>query len=364
MKDPARDSRRAISTVLAKIAVATIFLTLAMHAVPNLQGRTEDMLRFLGEHYVGEWFGWVIGGALGLLLLSAGNTAMNALVNIQFLMAVDKELPQPLRRLNRYGMPIIPLLIATAAPVIVLLIVHDVLILAHLYAIGVVGAILINIGSTATDQSLGLKPTVRLAMLLSAVILFFIEIFIAVEKPDAAFFAGVVLFIGLSARELARRKKFVPAPALEAATAPVLRKVKTGRGAPRTKFLLAMKDTSDRLLRFAIEEAKARNALLYVLRVKEIAVGSLPEKLQLASNGTERKVAETLDAADINYHIISIPSNEVGYTIAEQAATLGVDRVILGATRRGLLEQVLKGSVINSVSTLLPEEVQLVIFGG
>lgn len=364
MKDPTRDSRRAISAVLSKIVVATIFLTLAMHAVPGLQGRTEDMLRFLGEYYVGGWFGWVVGLALGLLLLSAGNTAMNGLVNIQFLMAVDKELPQSLRRLNRYGMPIIPLIIATIAPVIILLIVHDVLILAHLYAIGVVGAILINIGSTATDNSLGIKKNIKLLMIVSAVVLFFVEISIAVEKPDAALFAGIVLFVGLSARELARRKRIVAIPAVEVAAAPVLRRVKTGKGAPRAKFLLAMKDTSDRLLRFAIEEAKARNALLYVLRVKEIAVGSLPEKLQLAGNGTERKVAEILDSADVNYHIISIPSNEVGYTIAEQAATLGVDRVILGATRRGLLEQALKGSVINSVSTLLPEDVQLVIFGG
>lgn len=364
MKDPARDSRRAISVVLTKIAVATIFLTLAMHAVPGLEGRTEDMLRFLGEHYIGEWFGWVIGIALGLLLLSAGNTAMNGLVNIQFLMAVDKELPQPLRWLNRYGMPIIPLLIAIIAPVIILLIVHDILILAHLYAIGVVGAILINIGSTATDASLDIKKKIKVMMLISAVVLFFVEITIAVKKPDAALYAGIVLFVGLGAREFARRRKVVFAPAAEVAVAPVLRKVKTGRHAPKVSYLVAMKDTSDRLLRFAIEEARARNALLYVLRVKEIAVGSLPEKLQLAADGSERKVAEMLDSADVNYHIISIPSNEVGYTIAEQAATLGVDRVILGATRRGLLEQALKGSVINSVSTLLPEEVQLVIFGG
>lgn len=362
MKDPARDSRRAILAVLAKIVIATIFLTLAMHAVSGLTGRTEDMLRFLGEHYVGDWFGWVVGFSMGLLLLSAGNTAMNGLVNIQFLMAVDKELPRSLRRLNRYGMPVIPLIVAILAPTIVLLIVHDVLILAHLYAIGVVGAILINVASTATDPSLGLKYTVKSMMMVSAVILFFVEISIAIEKPDAALYAGIVLFIGLSARQLARRTKIAPLPTLEVATAPVYRKVHTGRNAPKTKFLLALKSPSSRLLRFAIEEAKSRNALLYVLRVKEIAVGSLPEKLELHANGTERALAESLDAADVNYHILSIPSNEVGYTIAEQAATLGVDRVILGATKRGLLEQALKGSVINAVSTLLPEEISLVIY--
>ncbi len=82
MKDPARDSRRAILAVLAKVIIATIFLGLAMHAVPQLTGHTEDMVRFLGEHYVANWFGWIVAFALGLLLISAGNTALNGLISI------------------------------------------------------------------------------------------------------------------------------------------------------------------------------------------------------------------------------------------------------------------------------------------
>jgi amino acid transporter len=364
MKNPQSDSRRAILTVLAKISVATIVLTLAMHAVPNLSGRTEDMLRFLGEYYVGDWFGWAVAFTLGLLLISAGNTALNGLVGVQFLMSVDRELPKALRRLNRYGVPIIPLIVATASPIVVLLLVNDVLNLAYLYAIGVVGAILINVGSTATDPTLGLKQRTRFLMAASALVLLFVELSIAVARPQATLFAAIVLAVGLGARQIARRTKPTAVVLPELALAPIYRKVRTGRNAPTAKFLVATKNRSERLLRFAIEEAKARNALLYVLRIKEIAVGSLPEKLELYANGGERMVAETLDTSEVNYHLISIPSNEVGYTIAEQAATLGVDRVILGATRRGLLEQALKGSVINSVSTLLPEEVQLVIFGG
>jgi len=42
----------------------------------------------------------------------------------------------------------------------------------------------------------------------------------------------------------------------------------------------------------------------------------------------------------------------------------GIDRVILGASRRGVLEKTLRGSLIRAVSRLLPEEIQLVIFGG
>lgn len=364
MKDPDRDSRKAILSVLVKVIVATVFLGFAMHAVPNLTNHTEDMVRFLGEHYIGSWFGWVVAFSLGFLLISAGNTALNGLVGIQFLMSVDKELPSSLRRLNRYGVPVIPLVIATLAPVVILLIINDVLTLAQLYAIGVVGAILINVSSTATDSTLGLRQLSRALMVVSAVILFFVELSIAVEKPKAALFAGIVLAIGLTARELAQRRRVVPAVALEVAPVFPLRKVRTGRGAPTAKFLVAMKDKGERLLRFAVDEARTRKAMLIVLRVKEIAVGALPEKLELSFNGEEKRIAEMCSTAGIDYQIISIPSYEVGYTVAEQAAMFGVDRVILGATQRGLLEKALKGSVINSVSTLLPEEIQLVIFGG
>ncbi len=365
MGDPKRDSRKAILSVLAKVVLATVFLGLAMHAIPQLTGHTEDMVRFLGEHYVGEWFGWIVAIALGLLLISAGNTALNGLISVQFLMSVDNELPSSLRRLNNHGVPLIPLIVATLAPIIVLLFVNDVLTLAQLYAIGVVGAILINIGSSATDSSLKLRKVARYLMMVSAIILFFIELSIAVEKPKAALFASIVLVVGLSAREIARRRIVpIPVPAVELASAVARRRVRTGKGAPTSKFLVSMKDKSERLLSFAIDEARARNAMLVILRVKEIAVGALPEKLELYSDGEEQRIAETCSKSGVDYQIISIPSYEVGYTIAEQAAMFGVDRVILGATQRGLLEKALKGSVIRSVSTILPEEIQLVIFGG
>jgi amino acid transporter len=364
MKNPNQDSRRAIFAVLSKVIIATVFLGLAMHAIPNLTGHTEDMVRFLGEHYVGPWFGWVVAFSLGLLLISAGNTALNGLISVQFLMAVDRELPTNLRRLNRHGVPVLPLVIATAAPILVLFVIHDVLTLAQLYAIGVVGAIVVNVGSTSTDYSLPLRRWVRWLMFGSAIILFLIEASIAIQKPKAAIFASVVLVVGLSARALAKRARVPEAVPALAETQLVRPRRHVRRRPPSTRFLVAVKDTSDRLLNFAIEEAKARDALLIVLRVREIAVGTLPGKLELSTNGIEQKIEDLCSQADINYEIVTIPSYEVGYTIAEQAATFGVDRVILGATHRGMLENALKGNVIRSVSQFLPEEVQLVIYGG
>jgi amino acid transporter/nucleotide-binding universal stress UspA family protein len=367
MKDPARDSRRAILSVLAKVVVANLLLGLAMLAIPGLVPgeHIEDMLRFLGEHYVGPWFGWFVAISLGILLISAGNTALNGLISIQFLMAIDKELPSSLRKLNRHGVPVLPLIVTTVVPIMVLLVIHDVETLAHLYAIGVVGAITINLGSTATDKSVSMKPFIKILMLISTVVLFLIEVSIAVKKHEATIFAGLILLLGLGARQFTRMRaaaKPVPAEVAPAPLVPIRKRRRTS--IPSVKFLLAIKDVNDRLLKFALEEAKQRGALLFVLRVKEIAVGALPERMEMKVNGTEEHIDRICSTAGIDYQIISIPSYEVGYTIAEQAATFGVDRVIMGATRRSVLENMLRGSVMRSLSSYLPEEVQLIIFGG
>ena len=92
------------------------------------------------------------------LLLSAVNTALADLVSIQFMLSRNKELPHALRRPE-------PVRHAAAAAGrrrrssrrSVVLIFPDVEKLAGLYAIGVVGAISINLGTTSTNRALALQ---------------------------------------------------------------------------------------------------------------------------------------------------------------------------------------------------------------
>jgi amino acid transporter len=366
MKDPTRDSRKAILAILAKVLIVNALLGLAMLAIQGLKpgDYLEDMIRFLAEHYVGKWFGLVIASSLGVLLISAGNTALNDLISIQFLMSVDRELPSSLRILNRHGVPIVPLAVATLVPIIVLLLIGNVEMLSHLYAIGLVGAMTINLGSTATDRTVKLKSVVRGFMMVSATVLLLIEVSIAVNKTQAVVFASSILVVGLGARTLARRRYRALPTVTEAAEVAVQRPKRKPRAVPTTRYLLAMKDLNERLLRFAIEEAESRKALLFVLRVKEIAVGALPAQLEMPTNGQEQAIEKICTDAGIDYRSIKIPSYDVGYTIAEQAATFGVERVIIGAEKRSRLEYALKGSVMRSLGSLLPEDIQLIIFGG
>ena len=209
-----------------------------------------------------------------------------------------------------------------------------------------------------------MKPHVKLLMIISAAIMLLIELSIAIEKHQATVYAGIILFVGLGARYLMQRTKIAASRPAEVPIAPSPIRKRRRTSIPSTKYLLALKDVNDRLLKFALDEAKQRGALLFILRVKEIAVGALPERIEMKVNGEEEHIESLCSDSGIDYQIISIPSYEVGYTIAEQAATFGVDRVIMGATKRSVVENMLRGNVMRSLSAYLPEEVQLVIFGG
>ena len=115
------------------------------------------MLRYMGETFVGPRFGKVVGWVFALLLLSAVNTAIGGMVALLYVMARDRELPDTFMQLNRFGVPWVPLIAATVLPVIVLDLGESVEALASLYAIGVVGAIVLDIGSCAFANTLPLS---------------------------------------------------------------------------------------------------------------------------------------------------------------------------------------------------------------
>jgi nucleotide-binding universal stress UspA family protein len=56
-------------------------------------------------------------------------------------------------------------------------------------------------------------------------------------------------------------------------------------------------------------------------------------------------------------------SEDASATILDLAATLGVDYIILGASQRRTLADLLRGSVATQIAQNLPESIRLVIFG-
>jgi amino acid transporter/nucleotide-binding universal stress UspA family protein len=203
-----KTARKAIVPVLIEIVVLNLILAAAMNTLPDSvlltpagkPAHTDDMLTVIATHYVGPVFAKCSSVVFALLLLSAVNTALADLVSIQFMLSRDKELPHAFGGLNRFGMPVLPLLIAAIVPAAVVLIFPDVTALSGLYAIGVVGAIAINLGTTSTNRALSLRGFERALMLVLTMVMIAIEATICVVKPEARGFALIVLVVGLAGR--------------------------------------------------------------------------------------------------------------------------------------------------------------------
>ncbi len=228
-----KTARRAILPVLIEIVILNLILALAMTSLPDsvlfatdsqgqvqhapngepVSAHTGDMLKVIASHYVGPAFAAVASVVFALLLLSAVNTAIGALVSTQFMLSRDKELPKALGNLNRYGMPKVPLIVAAVIPAVVVVLFPDVEKLAGLYAIGVVGAISITLATTSTNRQLELKPFERAFMLALTLIMLAIGLTICTEKPAARSFALIVLVSGLAGRLITIvSNKVVPIP--------------------------------------------------------------------------------------------------------------------------------------------------------
>src|SRR6266550_1576090 len=121
----ARESLKAITPVAIEVVFGTAVLGWAMLSLPAVLERTlglstksevaaillkrhEDMLRFMGEQFaaasfgvwIGQAFGWVVGIVFLLLLLSAANTAIVAMIGLLYMTARDGEMPPHFKRLN------------------------------------------------------------------------------------------------------------------------------------------------------------------------------------------------------------------------------------------------------------------------
>src|SRR5437588_5075162 len=166
------------------------------------------MLRFVGEQFaaatfspaVGQIFGWVVGIVFCLLLLSAANTAIVAMIGLLYMMSRDREMPRQFRQLNRHGVPMWPLVIAVGLPIVVLLFAANFSSLAGLYAIGVVGAITVNLGSCTFNRTVDFTWYDRVLFGISFVILALVELTLAHTKVDALQFVLAILIGGLALR--------------------------------------------------------------------------------------------------------------------------------------------------------------------
>lgn len=414
MAEPvARNARRAILVVLAEVVVLNIIFAYAMNALPQAQnidvdggGRTveveghtslalvrqdgstvskeerkdleDHMVKIMATQYVAPWFSSVASVFFGLLLLSAANTAIGAMISVQYLLSRDKELPEAFTRLNSFGVPWVGLITATLIPAVVLLIVGpDSTMLAGLYAIGVVGAISINLWACGTNFSLDLKKWERAVLIAVGVLTVLIWCTIAFEKLEALAFAGIVIGAGFTARYIAQRHTRMAEVLVTTSATATAEKAHYESGiratiAANIPRLLVPTRGHPKLLKFSVGYAKDKKAAVFVLFVREIALafrergGKLGGENMTLSTDKEaqeifsraKKVCDEAGVPMVPLYAISDSPAEI---ILDHAATLGVDAVLMGVSQRGALWKTLRGDVLQEVIQYLPQSIPLLI---
>ena len=358
-------ARRAIWAVMLDVVIGTALLSVLAMCLPDAaKEHQNDMLRYMGEVFIGPHFANLVGWVFGVLLISAVNTAITGIVALLYVMARDGELPDTFLLLNRFGVPWVGLITATVLPVVVLNIDDKVEGLAALYAIGVVGAIAINLGSCAFAKTIGLKKHERITMKVTFFVLAAVWITIALSKLYALLFVAIVLGLGLALREATTRRRLAaPTPPKLATVVPVTPPL----GSPPEflgQFILVAARGWTPALQFALEESRVRGAQLLVLYVREVAVN-----IDTGSNWQDDPDARVLftrletEARGLKVNKLYSVSDSPPDTIIDIAATFGVDSVVLGGSRRATLVNLLKGNVVARVAANLPESMHLIVIG-
>jgi len=277
-----------------------------------------------------------------------------------YAMSRDRELPEILQKLNSFGSPWIAAVVAAGVPAIVLLFAHDLETLASLYAIGVVGAIAINITLCAFHPRLR-RWWRKVPMFLMGMLLVGIEITLASTKRHALYFALTVMIIGLILRQITRTAaKRRPKPSL-------LRQAVVEQlpadAMLRPKVLMATAGSALNAIP-SLAEAKRMNASLVVCFIRDVALSykvRAEERFSLDTDRAAQLLFRDFLALGHDMGVPIIPAYDTGDSapelIAEIAALYGVEKILIGSSRRSALHHLIKGNFQRQLEDLLPPEI-------
>ncbi|MBC7835703.1 MAG: amino acid permease [Phycisphaerales bacterium] len=397
MKPPvARTAKRTIWPVLAEVVLLNLIFGIALTGLPSLVDvHTPEAMTLVpgapippetleyrdtamkvlavesGQKWFGESTGYYLGiGAAviyGLLLLSAGNTAIMATVAVLYSMAQDRELPRPLTRLNYSGVPKFGLLLAVVLPIGVLLVNHDIGALADLYAVGVCGAITISVGSCAINRALPIKRWERAALYAIAIFMLAIELTIIVGKWHATLFAVSLIAAVLVARWFMlrqRRAQELGIPEPVTGWLAEVRRDPVNLDPNKPRIMLAARGRSQ--AEFATDLARKRGAILFAIYVRTLRVIDIGSR-QVPKIEDDREAQESLGSVAVLASQLRVPfvpiyvtSSEIAEEILDYTVTFGCDTLVLGKSRRRWFSRAVEGDVVKQIAANLPSEVALI----
>ena len=327
---------------------------------------TETATNALGPS-MGTLFGTIAGITFGLLLLSATNTAVMAMVSVFFAMANDNELPKSLTKLNYSGVPWVGLIASVVIPIAVILVEQDVTTLASLYVLGVTGAITVTVLSSAYNKELEISNPQRIGMWILGLFLFSISLTIAITQPISTAFSGTMVALALGVRTIRSQAITDTGEAIEAPTTgwlKMLQDITIKIDPDKPKIMLAARGRYQS--EYAVDIAKRRDATLFgifvrPIRVMDLRPGQSPrietDEAAQEALGTTAMLAKE---AGVNFVPIYVTSQSIADEILDHTVTYGCDTLIMGKSRRSVFSRKLEGDVVSEVSSDLPDGITLI----
>tara|TARA_R110002072_G_scaffold42064_19_gene118485 strand:- start:67932 stop:69968 length:2037 start_codon:yes stop_codon:yes gene_type:complete len=316
----------------------------------------------------GKVFGNIAGITFGLLLLSATNTAIMAMVSVFFAMGQDNELPKSLTKLNYSGVPWVGLIISVLIPIAVIIIEQDVTVLASLYVLGVTGAITVTLLSSAYNKELDIGKVSRILMWILGLFLFSISMTIAVTQPVSTMFSGTLVAMALGVRTI--RSSRAAKNTGDALDAPhtgwlkMLQSITININPDKPKIMLAARGRYQS--EYAVDVAKRRDATLFAIFVRPIRVldlrpGQAPRiETDEAAQEALGTTAMLANEAGVPFVPIFVTSQSIADEILDYTVTYGCDTLIMGKSRRSAFSRKLEGDVVSQISDALPDGITLI----
>jgi nucleotide-binding universal stress UspA family protein len=120
-----------------------------------------------------------------------------------------------------------------------------------------------------------------------------------------------------------------------------------------------------KLLKFAVSLAKDKKAALFILFVREVALAFKERGGPLANDKEAQRifaeVKKACDDADVPMVPLYAVHDSPAELILDHAATLGVDALLMGVSKRGALWKTLRGDILQEVINYLPQSIPLLI---
>jgi amino acid transporter/nucleotide-binding universal stress UspA family protein len=387
-----RTTRWAMAAVMVTMVLTSPVLTALSIGILPEHFKAAESERFISE------LGRIVGGfgvklavvlTASSLLLFASNTAIIGSYHVFLALVKGEFLPKIISmRSKTFNTPHIAIVIATAIPILVILGSRgDMKILGDMYAFGLLGAFVFS--SLSLDSirwNLGRRDLGFWIGVLTTLMVMVAWGVNLVEKQLATIFGGGVTAIGMLVAVGVRRAWFVDwlvkipfiqrlqARAYRASEDLVedeLKGLVTLAEAVEVKplysssTLLALRDESPRLIQEGITRTKGRGeSALYCIYVEEwpgLFAGDTPHAPNEQGVLTLKAAVQAVREKNIEIIPIWTVSHNAAEAIAHAAKALGVDTVLIGASRRSAFYHVLRGHVLKGLTKKLPRDCHLMI---